>query len=101
MCHYGARLSHPRLVAARLTRRPSVIRGLVGLLNSLPSPPRVACPRGDGSEVILLVGYARRAPMTVTVGLTGCELVRRGRVVRSAARDDRGRQLIAELVGEP
>jgi hypothetical protein len=101
MCHYGARLSHPRLVAARLTRRPSVIRGLVGLLNSLPSPPRVACPRGDGSEVILLVGYARRAPMTVTVGLSGCELVRRGRVVRSAARDDRGRQLIAELVGEP
>jgi hypothetical protein len=63
-----------------------VIRQLVAALDALPAAPRgpTACPADDGSQILVIASYRDRPTETVNVGLTGCQVVRRGSVVRWA-----------------
>jgi hypothetical protein len=99
LCRYGA-LPKESLEAAHLTRSSAVIGDLVKRLNALAPVPAgpTACPEDNGSEVALLVGYRGGARATVTAELSGCRIVTRGHVRRSADLGPGGPALLAELV---
>jgi hypothetical protein len=99
LCRYGA-LPKESLEATHLTRSSAVIGDLVKRLNALAPVPAgpTACPEDNGSEVALLVGYRSGARATVTAELSGCRIVTRGHVRRSADLGPGGPALLAELV---
>ncbi|HEX4223550.1 MAG TPA: hypothetical protein VHZ97_14375 [Pseudonocardiaceae bacterium] len=55
---------------------------LPALVNSLnaakPMPMRINCPMDDNSSDLIMFGYANGHTVDVTVGLTGCNVVRNG-----------------------
>jgi len=61
------------------------VRELVSQFDRLP-PLRgaVACPADDGSQIVALLAYPSGHRVTISVGLTGCELVTNGSVHRTA-----------------
>ena len=88
LCRYSGLNAHPRLalLSSRLLDGSALVRELVGELDRLPSPPRVAfCPNDDGSRIVALLAYPGGRAVTISVGLTGCEPVTNGSVQRTAA----------------
>jgi hypothetical protein len=85
LCRYSGLNARPRLnlIGARLVQSPSVIGGLVRDLDRLPpfSGP-IACPADDGSQIVLWLTYPSGHRVAVSVGLTGCDSVTNGSVVR-------------------
>jgi hypothetical protein len=99
LCRYGALLGR-RLQGAHVTRSRAVITSLYRQLNALLPVPQgpTSCPADVGSEVVLVAGYRSGATATVTVELSGCRTVTRGRVARSAEISPGGPALLARLV---
>ncbi len=100
LCRYrglNPAASAHRLERARLLTAAKQLTQLTAEFDALPQLSGVIhCPMDDGSEITALFGYARAAPATVYVGLSGCRTVSRGQLVRSAS-GPAGSRLIAEL----
>ncbi len=104
LCRYSGLNAHPRLtlVGSRLLDSRSAVQQLVSEFDRLPSlTGAVACPADDGSQILAALTYPAGHEVTITVGLTGCDLVTNGSVHRSAAGIGSprpfGPQLVAEL----
>ena len=98
LCRYGT-LPARRLEAQHLTRSHKLIADLYTQLNALlpvPAGP-TSCPSDNGSEIVLLVRYRSGRSARVTIALTGCRTVTRGRVARSAEFSPGGPALLARL----
>ena len=104
LCRYSGVNVQTRLalVSSRLLQSPVLVRELVSEFGRLP-PLRgaVACPADDGSQIVALLAYPRGHRVTISVGLTGCELVTNGSVHRAALGMGTppafGPQLVAQL----
>lgn len=98
LCRYGA-LPARRLEAQHLTRSHKVIADLYRQLNALVPAPAgpTSCPLDNGSEIVLLARYRSGQTAKVTIALTGCRTVTRGRVARSAEFSPGGPALLAHL----
>ncbi len=59
---------------------------LLGELDRLPAPPSgaLACPDDDGSQIAVILAYPDGHQVTITVELTGCNMVTNGSVKRAA-----------------
>ncbi len=104
LCRYSDLNAHPRLalISSRLLRNPGIVRELVSKFDRLPSlSGAVACPNDDLSQILAVPAYPGGRQVTVSVGLTGCELVSNGSVYRTAAGlgspPGFGPQLVAQL----
>ncbi len=88
LCRYSGLNAHPRLalVSSRLLTSSAVVRELVDELDHLaPLPPNaISCPNDDGSQMIALLAYPDGHSVTISVGLTDCEVVTNGSVQRTA-----------------
>jgi hypothetical protein len=88
LCRYRGLNARPRLTIDRLrhVRAPSLITELIHQLDRLPAPPKgaIACPADDGSQLVVLLAYSGGRTVPVSIGLTGCEPVTNGAVVRTA-----------------
>lgn len=91
LCRYGPS-PHATLEGSRSVRSAKLVHSLVRGLNGLPEMPSgaVACPRDDGSTMIVLAMYRKAASRVVQVNLSGCLDARRDGVVRWDV-PDRGR----------
>jgi hypothetical protein len=98
LCRYGT-LPARRLERQHLTRSHKVIADVYKQLNALlPAPAGpTSCPLDNGSEIRLLARYRSGQTARVTIVLTGCRTVTRGRVARSAAFSPGGPALLAHL----
>lgn len=77
-----------------VVRDGKTIAGLTRSFNALHEPPRgIFCPRDDGSEMLVLFGYAGHGPERVTVALRGCRFATNGRSTRSVTASLRSRLL--------
>ncbi|HEY4023323.1 MAG TPA: hypothetical protein VGM75_31880 [Pseudonocardiaceae bacterium] len=78
--------------------------GLPALVSSLnaakPMPMRINCPMDDNSSDLVIFGYADGHTVYVTVGLTGCNVVRNGADVKHLTSTPTLGQLAA-VVGAP
>lgn len=99
LCRYGS-LPASRLRGQHFTRSGALIRALVEQLNDLAPVPKgpTSCPIDNGSEVLLRARYRGGKSADVTIGLSGCRVVARGRVRRSAEFSPGGPALLAHLV---
>jgi hypothetical protein len=99
LCRYGT-LPARRLRGEHLTRRRPLIDAMVKELNALAPVPMgpIACPADRGTEVLLRARYRSGKNTNVTVGLSGCRVVARGRVRRSIETSPGGPALLAHLV---
>ena len=72
------------LLHHRLVHRAATISRLTRDFNALQEPPRgIFCMRDDGSEVLVVFGYASGHPERVIMKLTGCRFASNGRATRS------------------
>ncbi len=105
LCRYSGLNAHPRLslVSSRLLAAPNVVGELVNEFDHLAQlpPGAISCPNDDGSQIIALLAYPGGRSVTISVGLTGCEVVTSGSVQRSAgaigAPPAAAPQLVAQL----
>jgi hypothetical protein len=88
LCRYSGLNAEPRLslVSSRLIDDRALVSELLGELDRLPAPPSggVACPDDDGSQIALILAYPDGQQVTITVGLTGCNMVTNGTAQRTA-----------------
>ena len=76
---YGQKLWRQRLIQDGAT-----ISVLTHAFNRLKEPPRgIFCVKDDGSEMLLVFGYAGAKPVRVVVKLSGCRFATNGRATRS------------------
>jgi hypothetical protein len=101
LCRYHG--LNPAALAGRLERSAAVtahttLTGVAAELNALPSQGNYVfhCPMDDGSEILAIFGYPSGTTDTVSIGLTGCQLVTNGRITRTASRPP-GPALLATL----
>ena len=74
---------------------------LTGALNAaVPMPSRMNCPMDDNSSDLVIFGYPDGHTVYVTVGLTGCNVVRNGADVKHLTSTPTLGQLAA-VVGAP
>lgn len=104
LCRYSGLNAHPHLtlVGSRLIESRRLVQQLVSEFDRLPSlTGAVACPADDGSQILAALAYPAGHQVTITTGLTGCDLVTNGSVHRSAAGIGSprpfGPQLVAQL----
>lgn len=107
LCRYSGLNDHPAsaLIRQRLVGGGRAVRGLVRQFDALrPFPPgvyAVACPADDGSQILAFLAYPSGHRVTISVGLTGCNLVTNGDVHRTAAnfayQNPAGPKLLAAL----
>ncbi len=104
LCRYSGLNGTPRLtlVRSRVLRAPSLVRELLGVFDRLPSPGSGVfhCPQDDASQIIAMLGYPRGRTVTISVELTGCQLVTNGSVRRIAAGIGSPRPFGPRLVGQ-
>lgn len=68
----------------RLIQKHRAISSLTRAFNALKAPPRgIFCMQDDGSEILLVFGYAGAKPERVVVKLSGCRFASNGRSTRS------------------
>lgn len=102
LCRYNALGVKPvrGLAASGLVSDPTSVRKLVGELDSLPVPPKLAfCPMDKGALIDLIVAYGGGGDrgVLVQVDLTGCATVDNGSVIRTAAGSAAGHALLAQI----
>jgi hypothetical protein len=99
LCRFGG-LPTRSLQGGRVIRGHAVIGSLYRQLNALlpVSPAPTSCPADFGSEVLLAAHYRGGRTATVTIELSGCRTVIRGRTTRSAEISPGGAALLAQLV---
>lgn len=74
---------------------------LAGALNAaVPMPQRINCPMDDNSSDLVIFGYPDGHTVNVTVGLTGCNVIRNGADVKHLTSTPTLGQLAA-VVGAP
>jgi hypothetical protein len=98
LCRYGP-LPARRLEGQVVTRSHPLIASIYKGLNALlpvPAGPTM-CPADIGSEILIRARYRSGKTATVTVALSGCRTVTRGRVERSAEISPGGAALLARL----
>ena len=99
LCHYGPLPQH-LLVGSRLVTSRARLHKIVHGLNALPPMPRqpIACPVDNGAHIVLIVLYGTGPTRVIDAQLSGCEIVRRGSVVRwDAPRQGRFLHWLASL----
>ena len=86
LCRFGTLAERQPLVGERLTRSRATIDALTREFASLPPAPRgpTACPADTGGEVLLLARYRSGGVARITVQLSGCRIVTRGIVKKTA-----------------
>jgi hypothetical protein len=88
LCRYAGLNAKPRLklMSAGLVTSPKQVATLIAEFDSLKQlPGTVSCPSDNGSQVLALIAYPHRHHVTISVGLSGCSLVRNGDITRTAA----------------
>ncbi len=104
LCRYSGLNDHPpsSLTAIRALRGRGRVRKLVARFDALrPLTGTAHCPADDGSQILAVLFYGGGHRVTISVGLTGCNLVTNGDLHRIAAniggQNPAGPRLLAEL----
>ena len=87
LCLYSGLGARPplTLVTSKLLVQPAQVEDLTAEFDRLPLLPRaVFCPNDDRSQILALLAYTGHSDVTISVGLTGCNIVTNGRTVRTA-----------------